>query len=109
MRILAFLTEPFTITGILRHLELPATAPPLTPARSPPRGEMALELDADSLLDLDQTPAFDPPSRIPSRSSISIRPGAPEGGAAPGARPEPSPHRCLPPATAPSAEPPGSQ
>jgi hypothetical protein len=67
MRILAFLTEPFTITGILRHLELPATAPPLTPARSPPRGEMALELDADSLLDLDQTPAFDPtePDPIP--------------------------------------------
>ena len=65
MRILAFLTEPFTISGILRHLGLPHTAPPLTPARSPPRGGTAL--DADPLLDLDQTPAFDPtePDPIP--------------------------------------------
>jgi hypothetical protein len=31
---------------------------PADPARSPPRGEPAL--DADPLLDLDQTPAFDP-------------------------------------------------
>jgi hypothetical protein len=65
MRILAFLTDSFTVVGILRHLGLPATAPPLTPARSPPRDEPAL--DADPRLDLDQTPAFDPtdPDPIP--------------------------------------------
>jgi hypothetical protein len=73
MRILAFLTDSFTVVGILRHpgsgpgqvLGLPSTAPPLTPARSPPRHESAL--DADPLLDLDQTPAFDPtePDPIP--------------------------------------------
>jgi hypothetical protein len=57
MRILAFLTDSFTVVGILRHLGLPSTAPPLAPARSPPQRESAL--DADPLLDLDQTPAFD--------------------------------------------------
>jgi hypothetical protein len=65
MRILAFVTGPFTVAGILRHLELPATAPPLTPARSPPPEEPSY--DADPLLDLDQTPVFDPtePDPIP--------------------------------------------
>jgi hypothetical protein len=65
MRILAFLTDAFTLVGILRHLGLPHTAPPLTPARAPPRGNPAL--DADPFLDLDQTPAFDPtePEAIP--------------------------------------------
>jgi len=58
MRILAFLSDPFAVVGILGHLGHPARAPPLTPARSPPRGESAC--DADPLLDLDQTPAFDP-------------------------------------------------
>ncbi|HUE96911.1 MAG TPA: transposase, partial [Longimicrobiaceae bacterium] len=58
MRILAFLTDPFTVGSILRHVGLPASPPPLTPARSPPPGEPAY--DADPLLDLDQTPAFDP-------------------------------------------------
>ncbi len=64
MRILAFLTDPFTVGGILRHVGLPASPPPLTPARSPP-DEPAY--DADPLLDLDQTPAFDPtePEAIP--------------------------------------------
>jgi hypothetical protein len=65
MRILAFLTDSFTVAGILRHLALPHTAPRLTPARSPPRAEPAY--DADPFLDLDQTPAFDPtePDPIP--------------------------------------------
>jgi hypothetical protein len=73
MRILTFLTDSFTVAAILRHpgsspgqaLGLPVTAPPLTPARSPPRDQPAL--DADLLLDLDQTPAFDPtePEPIP--------------------------------------------
>jgi hypothetical protein len=65
MRILAFLTDSFTVLGILRYLGHPHAAPRLTPARSPPRGEPAL--DADPLLDLDQTPAFDPtePDPIP--------------------------------------------
>lgn len=64
MRILAFLTDPFTVAGILRHVGLPASPPPLTPARSPP-DEPAY--DAGPLLDLDQTPAFDPtePEAIP--------------------------------------------
>jgi len=65
MRILAVLTDPFTVPGILRHLGLPHTAPPLTPARAPPRGDPAP--GADPFLDLDQTPAFDPtePDPIP--------------------------------------------
>jgi hypothetical protein len=36
VRILAFLSDPFTVAGTLRHPGLPATAPPLTPARSLP-------------------------------------------------------------------------
>jgi hypothetical protein len=65
MRILAFLTDPFTVAGILRHLGLPTSAPPLTPARSPPPEDPTY--DADPFLDLDQTPAFDPidPDPIP--------------------------------------------
>jgi hypothetical protein len=65
MRILAFLTDPFTVAGILRHLGLPTSAPPPSPARSPPPEDPAC--DADPFLDLDQTPAFDPtePDPIP--------------------------------------------
>jgi hypothetical protein len=58
MRILAFLTDSFTTAGILRHLGLHASPPPLTPARAPPPDEPTY--DADPLLDLDQTPVFDP-------------------------------------------------
>ncbi|MQA89332.1 MAG: hypothetical protein GEU90_03710 [Gemmatimonas sp.] len=56
MRILAFLTDPFTTTSILRHLNLPHTPPSENPA-----------LDVDPFLDLDQTPTFDPtePDPIP--------------------------------------------
>jgi len=65
MRILAFLPDPFPVAGILRHLGLPTSAPPLPPARSPPPEDLAY--DADPFLDLDQTPAFDPtdPDPIP--------------------------------------------
>ena len=66
MRILAFLTDPGPTTAILRHLDLPHTAPRLSPARAPPQA--ALALDADPVVDVDpvptddfdQTPAFDP-------------------------------------------------
>jgi hypothetical protein len=66
MRILAFLTDPDPIGAILRCLDLPDTAPRLSPARAPPQA--ALQLDPDHVApvdplpadDFDQTPAFDP-------------------------------------------------
>jgi hypothetical protein len=67
MRILAFLTEPEPVGTILRCLELPHTAPRLSPARGPP--QPAFDLDPDPVApvedplpgdDFDQTPAFDP-------------------------------------------------
>ena len=36
-RVLASLTSPAAVRGILQHLELPSTAPPLAPARGPPQ------------------------------------------------------------------------
>jgi hypothetical protein len=65
MRILAFLTDPAPIHAILQHLHLPTSAPPIAPARAPPRHE--LEFDTDHFLVLDQTPAFDPtdPEPVP--------------------------------------------
>ena len=64
MRLIAFITEPATIEPILTHLELPATPPPLAPARGPPLWET----------EFDQTPAWDPagPSQSPSSSSIRL-------------------------------------
>jgi hypothetical protein len=75
IRILAFLTDAFTVVGILRHLGLPHTAPPLTPARSPPRGDPAS--GADPFLAPDQTPAFDPtePDPIPGFDFDQTRSG----------------------------------
>jgi hypothetical protein len=58
MRILAILTDSFTVAGILRHLGLPATAPPLTPARSPPRD--GPPGDGEPLVDRELSPAVDP-------------------------------------------------
>jgi hypothetical protein len=66
MRILAFLTDPGPVGAILRHLDLPDTAPRLAPARAPP--QTALQLGSDHVAavdplpadDFDQTPAFDP-------------------------------------------------
>ena len=66
MRILAFLTDPAPVGAILRHLDLPHTTPPLSPARAPPQAALALDAEplapADALPrdDFDQTPAFDP-------------------------------------------------
>jgi hypothetical protein len=65
MRIFAFLTDPGPVGAILRCLDLPHTAPRLSPARAPPQA--ALELDTDHVVpvdplpadDFDQTPAFD--------------------------------------------------
>jgi hypothetical protein len=72
MRILAFLTDPAPTSAILRHLDLPHTAPRLSPARGPPQPAFDLDpvapvedpLPAD---DFDQTPAFDPadPEPVP--------------------------------------------
>ena len=50
MRLIALITEPATIEPILTHLELPATPPPLAPARGPPLWET----------ELDQTRAWGP-------------------------------------------------
>ena len=50
MRLIALITEPATIEPILTRLELPATPPPLAPARGPSLWE----------IELDQTPAWDP-------------------------------------------------
>ena len=44
------LTDPPVVSAILLHLDLPHTAPPLSPARSPPQGDLLL----------DETPAFEP-------------------------------------------------
>ena len=65
MKILAFLTDPLTVGTLLRHVGLPASPPALTPARGPP--SEGPDPDPEPLLDLDQTPAFDPtePDPIP--------------------------------------------
>jgi hypothetical protein len=66
MRILAFLTDPGAVGAILRHLDLPDTAPRLAPARAPPQAALELESDYVAAVDplpaddFDQTPAFDP-------------------------------------------------
>jgi hypothetical protein len=43
MCILAFLTDPGPVGAILRHLDLPDTAPRLAPARAPPQAALELE------------------------------------------------------------------
>ena len=63
MRILAFLTAAEPVDALLRHLGLPATPPPLSPARGPPQHDLAF--DAEHGLDIDQTPAFDPAESEP--------------------------------------------
>lgn len=49
LRVIAFLTDPPVVQGILLHLDLPHRPPPIAPARGPPQAE----------LDLDQTTGFD--------------------------------------------------
>jgi hypothetical protein len=34
MKVLAFLSDPAVVARILQHLKIPATAPPLSPARA---------------------------------------------------------------------------
>jgi hypothetical protein len=59
MRLLAFVTAAEPVDAILGHLRLPTTPPPLSPARGPPRHDLAF--------DLVQTHAHDPtePEPIP--------------------------------------------
>ena len=45
IRILAFLTAAERVDAILRHLGLPATPPPLSPARGPPQHDLAFDAD----------------------------------------------------------------
>jgi hypothetical protein len=40
MTIIACLTDPPVVAGILRHLDLPHTPPPLSPARAPPQADI---------------------------------------------------------------------
>ncbi len=42
--VIAFLTAPNIVAGILDHLGLPAAVPPVAPARGPPADELELEL-----------------------------------------------------------------
>jgi hypothetical protein len=49
MRVIAFLTDPPVVRGILRHLGISDRPPALTPARAPPQAEF----------EFDQTPALD--------------------------------------------------
>ncbi len=42
--VIAFLTAPNIVAGILDHLGLPAAVPPVAPARGPPADDLALEL-----------------------------------------------------------------
>jgi len=60
----ATITAPATIAPILSHLELPATPPPLAPARGPPLWEA----------ELDQTLPGIRLVSSQSRSSSSIKP-----------------------------------
>lgn len=60
MRLIAFITEPATIEGILTHWGEPTTPPPLAPrARAPP----ALE-SADASFAFDQTPCWNPAAAV---------------------------------------------
>ncbi len=42
MKIIAFITEPETVAGILEHLGQPSEPPPIAPARGPPQEEFDL-------------------------------------------------------------------
>ena len=76
MRILAFLTEPGSVQAIVRHLGLPATPLPLSPARGPPQGDLGFDPEPD--LEFDQTPAFDPaePEPVPDFDGADPHPHA---------------------------------
>jgi hypothetical protein len=70
MRILAFSTAAEPVDVILRHLGLPATPPPLSPARGPPQHDLDFDVASG--------PACDPTSPSLSRTTTPIRAPAPE-------------------------------
>jgi hypothetical protein len=55
MRIVAFITDPASVTRILGRIGEPTQAPVLSPARGPPAWET-----------FDQTPVFDPVASAPA-------------------------------------------
>jgi hypothetical protein len=65
MRLIAFLTDPFSIRDVLSHLREPLRPPKVHPARGPP--ELAFGFADASDEYMDQTPAVDPtePEPIP--------------------------------------------
>lgn len=65
MRLIAFLTDPFSIRDVLSHLREPLRPPEVHPARGPP--ELAFGFADASDDEMDQTPAVDPtePEPIP--------------------------------------------
>ena len=73
---LAFLTAHEPVHALLRHLGLPATPPPLSPARGPPQPDLGSDPEPD--LEFDQTPAFDPaePEPVPDFDGADPHPGA---------------------------------
>ncbi len=64
LRLVAFLTDPFSTHRILSHIGEPTRPPDLHPPRGPPE----LEFDLDAGPGFDQTPSFDPaaPEPIPA-------------------------------------------
>ncbi|HZD04045.1 MAG TPA: transposase [Longimicrobiales bacterium] len=66
MRILAFLTDPPVVQGILLHLDLPHRPPPLTPARGPPQGDFLLDQTREfDLTEPDPIPEYEFDQSIP--------------------------------------------
>lgn len=57
MRIIAFITDPIPIKAILSHLDLPSSAPRLSPARGPPQNPLQGSLANQ---DPEQHQPFDP-------------------------------------------------
>lgn len=66
MRILAFLTDPPVVQGILLHLDLPHRPPPVAPARGPPQGDFLLDQTLEfDLTEPDPTPEYEFDQSIP--------------------------------------------
>ena len=63
MRLIAFLTDPFSIRDVLSHLREPFRPPPVHPARGPPELELAFAQGSDD--GMDQTPTIDPTAPEP--------------------------------------------
>jgi hypothetical protein len=66
MRILAFLTDPPVVQGILFHLNLPHRPPPVAPARGPPQGDFLLDQTLEfDLTEPDPIPEYEFDQSIP--------------------------------------------